>query len=110
MTYLLAQGNTQVQIASKRYKLSRKHSNKSPFHIYFYYIDECFLSVTQVNILTYCTQRKCVVAALIFLIPNMDALCATVKVIGRGKVAPVLNEAPHHEGVLGSGGIAPCIL
>jgi hypothetical protein len=26
------------------------------------------------------------------------------------KVVSVLNQAPRHEGVLGSGGIAPCIL
>jgi hypothetical protein len=29
---------------------------------------------------------------------------------GKGKVVPVLNLAPRHEEVLGSGGIAPCIL
>jgi hypothetical protein len=28
----------------------------------------------------------------------------------KGKVVPVLNYASHHEGVLGSGGIAPRIL
>jgi hypothetical protein len=28
----------------------------------------------------------------------------------KGKVVPVLNQAPRHEGVLGSGGIAPRIL
>jgi hypothetical protein len=29
---------------------------------------------------------------------------------GKGKVVPVLNRAPRHEGVLGNGGIAPLIL
>jgi len=29
---------------------------------------------------------------------------------GKGKVVPVLNQAARHEGVLGSGGIAPLIL
>jgi hypothetical protein len=29
---------------------------------------------------------------------------------GKGKVVPVLNEAPRNEGVLRSGGIAPRIL
>jgi hypothetical protein len=30
--------------------------------------------------------------------------------LGKDKVVPVLNEAPRHEDVLGSGGIAPHIL
>jgi hypothetical protein len=29
---------------------------------------------------------------------------------GKSKVVPVLNQAPRHEDVLGSGGIAPRIL
>jgi hypothetical protein len=29
---------------------------------------------------------------------------------GKGKVVPVLNKAPSHEGVGEKGGIAPCIL
>jgi hypothetical protein len=33
-----------------------------------------------------------------------------VKVKVKGKVVPVLNQAPRHEDVLGSGGIAPPIL
>jgi hypothetical protein len=33
-----------------------------------------------------------------------------LKVKGKDKVVPVFNETPHHEGVLGSGGIAPLIL
>jgi hypothetical protein len=34
----------------------------------------------------------------------------TVKVKVKGKFVPVLNQAPRHEDVWGSGGIAPCIL
>jgi hypothetical protein len=30
--------------------------------------------------------------------------------VGKNKVVPVLNQAPHQEDVLGSGGIAPSIL
>jgi hypothetical protein len=33
-----------------------------------------------------------------------------VKAEGKFKAVPVLNEAPRHENVLGSGGIAPRIL
>jgi len=35
---------------------------------------------------------------------------ATLSGEGRGKVVPVFNEAPRHEDVWGSGGIAPRIL
>jgi hypothetical protein len=41
-----------------------------------------------------------------FLSENSEDL----EVDGKGKVVPVFNQAPRHEGVLGSGGIAPCIL
>jgi hypothetical protein len=43
----------------------------------------------------------------------------SLTVLGKSKVAPVLNQVPHHkdvlpltchEGVLGSGGLAQCIL
>jgi hypothetical protein len=46
---------------------------------------------------------------LSFKMPHTEcSLVITDK--GKGKVVPVLNKAPRHEGVLGNGDIAPLIL